>query len=130
MPMSHDDTPRVMNTEPKRADSDAKRMSHASAMANPPPTAAPLTAAITGWRSRWMRSCSDARCSWVSMDERDRVHPLGAGRAVLPLDALEVVAGAEAPAGAGEDHRPHVAIGVDALERRRAARRSAPGSGR
>ena len=58
-------------------------MSHASAIANPPPTAAPLIAAITGWRRRWMRSCSDARCSWVRIDQRDRVHPLGARCAVL-----------------------------------------------
>ena len=46
------------------------------------------------------------------------VHALGAGRAVLPLDALEVVARAEAATGAGEDHRTDVAVDVDPLERR------------
>ena len=46
--MSIDEKPALMNTEPNRAVSEAIRISQCSANASPPPTATPLTAAITG----------------------------------------------------------------------------------
>ena len=64
--MSQADTPRLMKTAPKVADSAAKRMSQARARAKPPPTAAPFTAAMTGWRSRWIFSNRPAMCSWLA----------------------------------------------------------------
>ena len=47
--------PRWENTKPKRATSLAMRMSIASCMVTPMPTAAPFTAAITGLRHLKMR---------------------------------------------------------------------------
>jgi len=49
-----------MKTAPKRAPRAAIRTSQASAMAKPPPTAAPLTAAIHGLRERWIDSLTVA----------------------------------------------------------------------
>ena len=51
MPMSHDENPALMKTDPNRAWSEATRMSLTSVNASPPPTATPLTAAITGMGS-------------------------------------------------------------------------------
>ena len=48
--------PRWENTNPKRALSLAMRMSIASCMVTPMPTAGPFTAAITGFRHLKMRS--------------------------------------------------------------------------
>ena len=48
----------------KRAAVEAMRTSLASAMAKPPPTAAPLIAAITGLSHSWMASISCVRYSW------------------------------------------------------------------
>ena len=100
-----------MNTEPKRADSDANRTSHDERHREP--------AAHRGAVDRGDHRLAEAVDALVQrrqvllgeQDERDLPHPLGAGRAVLALDALQVVAGAEASAGAGEDHHAHVAIG-------------------
>ncbi len=61
--MSQFDTPIFKKTAPNVAAGAAVRMSQASASANPPPTQAPLTAAIHGLRERWIRSCSVARWS-------------------------------------------------------------------
>jgi hypothetical protein len=48
VPISIDEKPALMNTEPNLACSEAIRISEYNANASPPPTAAPLTAAITG----------------------------------------------------------------------------------
>ena len=49
--MSIDEKPALMNAEPNRACSDATRISLTNVNASPPPTATPLTAAITGMGS-------------------------------------------------------------------------------
>ena len=48
--------PRWENTKPKRAASEAMRISIASCMVTPMPTAGPFTAAITGFSHLKMRS--------------------------------------------------------------------------
>ena len=48
--------PRWENTKPKRAASEAMRISIASCMVTPMPTAGPFTAAITGFRHLKIRS--------------------------------------------------------------------------
>src|SRR5438132_1481498 len=52
------------------------------------------------------------------VDERDRVHPLGARGTMLALHTLEIVTRAEAAAGAGENHGADVAVAVDPCEGR------------
>jgi hypothetical protein len=58
--------PRRANTKPKRALSDASRMSIGNVMVAPTPTDGPFTAAITGFVHRKMRSVTNppsSRCS-------------------------------------------------------------------
>ena len=61
-----------MNCAPNDASSLATRRSHDSAIASPPPTAAPCTAAITGCGSSWIASMSWARLSWMKWIDPDR----------------------------------------------------------
>lgn len=49
--MSIEEKPALMNADPNRPYSEATRTSQTSAKASPPPTATPLTAAITGMGS-------------------------------------------------------------------------------
>ncbi len=53
-----------MNAALKRAESQAIRMSEAKTNANPPPDAAPLTAAMTGLRNRRSRVTTPAIRCW------------------------------------------------------------------
>ena len=58
--------PRRAKTKPKRASVEARRMSMASCMVTPTPTAGPFTAAITGLRLSKMRKVSrppPSRCT-------------------------------------------------------------------
>ena len=90
----------------KRADAAAIRTSDARASASPPPDAAPLTAAMTGWRSPRSRGTSVAICCWPAIPAcRPAAASLGCRGALGRL--LQVEAGAEAPAGAGEHDHPH-----------------------
>lgn len=71
VPMSHADTPMRTKAALNVAERAARRMSEPSTRANPPPAAAPLTAATTGWGSERRCGISDAmwRCTakprWV-----------------------------------------------------------------
>ncbi len=60
--MSHADSPILMNAAENFADSPARRTSEPSTNANPPPAAAPLTAAITGWGSERRCGINVAMC--------------------------------------------------------------------
>ena len=95
----------------KRARSDATRKSHVSATSNPPVTAAPLIAPITG-----LVVSGNGRIS--SSSPRDDVADLGVG-----AQALEVDAGAERGVGAGEHDGVDVVARVARRDRLRRARR-------
>ncbi len=103
-----------MNAALNLAERAARRMSEPSTRANPPPAAGPLTAAITGCGS-------ERRCGMRLAISRCTAKP----RCVGPrwalcggvAEAAEVEPGAEAPAGAGEDHDPGVGIDGDVVER-------------
>ena len=91
----------------------AMRMSDPSTKANPPPAAGPLTAAITGCGS-------ERRCGMTLAMNRCTAKP----RCVGPMCSLcgaepepaEVEPGAEAPAGAGQDHDTRVGVDGDVVE--------------
>jgi len=74
-PMSQPEMPSRTKATLKRADDAAIRMSLASANARPPPAAAPLTAAITGWGSERRRGTSAAMCVWVANVPSTRPRP-------------------------------------------------------
>ncbi len=105
-----------MKTEPKRADSDAKRMSQRERHREPAPDRGAVDRGDHRLAQPVDAFVQRRQVLLREVDERDRVHPLGAGRTVLTFDAFEVVASAEPPSGAGEDDGAHVAVAVDAIE--------------
>ena len=106
--------PRRTNTNPIRAVSDASRTSIGSVIVAPIPTAGPLIAAITGLVHSKIRSVSRPPLSRGDSGLR----PRGSRLVNVSLAALEVGAGAEPAAGAGDDHRAHLVVGVSPFERR------------
>ena len=104
--------PRRANTKPMRASSAARRMSIGSVIVAPTPTAGPLIAAITGLVER-----EHAQRELAAVVARDRLGE-SAGAVVEGLAAAgEVGPGAEAAAGAGDDDRADVVVGVGLIER-------------
>ena len=95
----------------------AMRKSQASAMTAPAPTAVPLTAAMTGRRSSRMFAMS-APVTRVKASEA-----LHVAREELADDVLDVAAGAERAALAGDDDGAHVVVVIERGERRREALR-------
>ena len=92
---------------PNRAVSAATTRSHDSTISNPPASAGPFTAAMSGFgKSR----CHDAR--------RSRPCRARCRRAAL-RDDLEVGAGREHLAGTGQHDRAQLVVGLDLVEDRR-----------
>ena len=83
-----------MKCDAKNASSDAIRRSQANASASPPPTAPPLTAAMTGWGASRIASISFARCScdfWTSpTGPRPAVSGAGAPEKLMSAPAQKV----------------------------------------
>ena len=77
-------------------------------MASPPPTAAPCTAAITGWGSSWIASISWARLSWMKWIAPTGPRSCGFGR--RRVVAGHVGARAEAATAARDHDGPHRAV--------------------
>ena len=63
--MSHAEKPTFMKETANTASAAAIRRSEASTRASPPPAAAPLIRATTGWGSRRIRCISEAMCRCV-----------------------------------------------------------------
>ncbi len=112
-PMSHPEMPSRTKATLNRAEAPAMRMSLARARANPPPAAAPLTAAITGCGMARRRGTKAAMWVWVAKVSSTRSAPVRAGR--LPVPG-EIDPCAEAPTGTGQDHDPARAVVRDGLE--------------
>src|SRR5262244_1014493 len=93
--------PRCENTKPNRAASLAMRISIASCMVTPMPTAEPFTAAMTGFRHLKMRSVT-----WPP--PRVTVKGVGAGG--------QVSAGAEGAALTGDDDGADIVVPVGGVE--------------
>ena len=110
---------------PKRACSDARRMSHSTAMSIPMPSATPFTAATVG-----VSSASMPRTSGVI----GGVGPGQLGQRGLHLRPaprlLHVVAGTESASLARDHERPDVAVGIGRGQSRRGARPPSRGSPR
>ena len=102
--------------KPKRASRRAMRRSHAAAITAPAPTATPLTAAMTGRRT--------SRMLWISapVTRVNSSSPCVSRAKSSRDDVLDVAAGAEAAALAGDDD------GADVGARRRATGRSSRSS--
>ena len=106
--------PRRANTNPMRAFSDASRMSIGSVIVTPTPTAGPLIAAITGFRLSKIRSDTRPPPSRGTPVGPGLVAPATGGERLAT--ARQVGAGAEAAAAPGDDDRPHLVVGVGAVE--------------
>ena len=104
-------SPRRMNSSANFARSEAMRMSAYSASSMPQPTAAPLTAAITGTVA--LQHCHRRRASAARGPSRRRPVFLLAGHHLL-----DVLAGTERRVGAGHDDAAHLAVGTAVAERR------------
>ena len=105
--------PRRANTKPKRATSAARRMSIASVIVTPMPTAGPFTAAMTGFLLSKIRS--------VSSPPPSRLSPFGRSARASALNVAPP-APRSAPAqnarpGAGHDDRANRIVGIGAIER-------------
>ena len=104
--------PRRANEVVNFAPAAANRTSHINAWVSPMPAQAPLIAAMTGLRS------VATKCGWRSPTSLETsVSPFGVGL----LDRRQVAhvgAGAERPARAGDDDRPHVRVGLGPVEQR------------
>ena len=109
VPRSISGTPKRRQKTPKVASSATTRMSAHNASSMPPATAKPSTAAITGF------------------DSRSRLGPIGAIESWPPISRflfgiarchrLEVGAGAEIAAGAGEHRDRGLGIGIEGAKR-------------
>ena len=87
----------------------ARRMSAARDSAIPPPTAGPLTAAITGWGTARRTPGSDPIISWNPSRSPVGHGHVGHARAEPP----QVEPRTEAAPGPGEHHDPCLGIGAD-----------------
>ena len=65
VPMSHADSPTLMNATLNRADAAAMRMSEPSVSASPPPDADPFTAAMIGWGCERISGMRFAMYCWT-----------------------------------------------------------------
>src|SRR5262249_41426001 len=106
--------PRRANTNPKRAFSDANRMSIGNVIVTPTPTAGPFTAAITGFFDSKIRSDTSPPAS-RGMRSGPSWAPPPAGSEGLAAPG-QVGPGAEAASGTGDDHYAHAVVGVGAVE--------------
>ena len=102
--------PRRANTKPKRAASDARRMSIGSVIVTPTPTAAPLIAPMTGLVHSKIRS--------DTMPPPSRGTPTDVWTSLPPLLNVSPPPDRSAPAqkarpAPGDDHGAHVVVGVD-----------------
>ncbi len=96
--------------QPESRATAAMRMSQASAISRPPPTATPLSAAITGLLKASSGAVRRGRVTMGLAAMLECRHIAGGG---------EIDAGAEGGAGAGEDHDPDRDIVFEARERLR-----------
>ena len=110
VPPSTRGTPKRRQNTPKTASSAATRRSHQTASSRPPATAWPSTAAMTGFDSAEPGGTHRTRSVLGDAVAGPRRH------------GLEVGAGAERPAGAGQDGDGGTGVGVERLEGRRAGR--------
>ena len=89
-------------------------MSIGSVTVTPTPTAAPLTAAMTGFVQRKMRSVH------APADRRDAPRPARSRSSPARVEGLaaaaEIRSRAEAASRAGHDHDAHVVVRVDVVE--------------
>ena len=90
------------------------RMSLARARANPPPAAAPLTAAITGCGKARSRGTNRGDVRLGGERVLDSTPPVRARRSPVPG---QIDPGAESPTGTRQDHDPARPVDRDGLER-------------
>ena len=86
-------------------------------MVTPMPTAEPFMAAITGLVQSKIRSVTQAA---AVAGRRGPGHPgplTGPRASKVSAPEAEVGAGAEGPTPTGDDHHPHLVVGVDTVER-------------